>query len=471
MAISAGIAWEVRTGGNDTNGGGFLTGASGTDYSQQNSKNSGGNDSSTTDAVTAASSTVTSATANFQTTIVGNLIYLAGGTGSLTGAWYEVKTRVTSTSITVDRNPGASSGVTMNIGGALASPGQAGANKVAGNAIYIASGTYTISTSGTNVATGCVNDTTGGVSGDGTQNSFWQGYGSAREDLGTAPVLKIAASGVSSVTVIKATGGGLDFTNIKVDGSSKTSIVGFDLSGANYQNGILLIAINCTSYGIRGGGRGYLWRCAASGGSGTYGIDIGTAASSAIDCEAFSNTCTGFYWGAAQSNALIRCLSYANSGGSSYGFTGYGQGIFIANCVAYNNGSHGFYCQGSVSQSYAFVFKNCIAETNGGYAYFGDNKFRGGWLFFCAAYNNTSGRTHNINRDITAIDGSGSFFVNAGAGNFALNNTASAGALCRATGFPGTMPAGTSVGYLDVGAIQHQDPASGTTTNIFILDD
>ncbi len=36
MALTSAVAWEVRTGGSDSNGGGYTVGAGGTDYSQQN---------------------------------------------------------------------------------------------------------------------------------------------------------------------------------------------------------------------------------------------------------------------------------------------------------------------------------------------------------------------------------------------------------------------------------------------------
>jgi hypothetical protein len=52
-------------------------------------------------------------------------------------------------------------------------------------------------------------------------------------------------------------------------------------------------------------------------------------------------------------------------------------------------------------------------------------------------------------------------FVNAAGGNFALNNTAGAGAACRDAGYPGAMVDGTNIGHADIGAIQHEDPAGG----------
>lgn len=64
MSLSAATVFEVRPGaGNSTNGGGFVAGATGTDYSQQNNKNSGSTDKSTTDAVANGTTTITSATA------------------------------------------------------------------------------------------------------------------------------------------------------------------------------------------------------------------------------------------------------------------------------------------------------------------------------------------------------------------------------------------------------------------------
>lgn len=144
MALSASTVWEVRpSAGNDTNGGGFVAGSTGTDYSQQNSKNSGTTDKSVTDGVGIGTTTFTSVTANFGTSIVGNIIFLSG-TGITTG-WYQVTARASATSITLDRSPGTGTGATVNIGGALATITQAFTNStVSLMTIYAkASGTIT----------------------------------------------------------------------------------------------------------------------------------------------------------------------------------------------------------------------------------------------------------------------------------------------------------------------------------------
>src|SRR5689334_4033214 len=105
MALSANTVWEIQTGGNDANGGGFVTGASGTDYSQTATKRTAtGSDDSTTDAVANGTTTLTSATANFTTEIVGNIICLSGGSGSLTKGWYQVASRTNATTIVLDRS-------------------------------------------------------------------------------------------------------------------------------------------------------------------------------------------------------------------------------------------------------------------------------------------------------------------------------------------------------------------------------
>ena len=95
MAIQASTVWEVRTTGSNTNGGGYTSG--GTDYSQQDSPQI-----AVTDAVANGTTTITSATANFNSSHVGNIIYLAGGTGSLAATKREVISITNSTTIVVD---------------------------------------------------------------------------------------------------------------------------------------------------------------------------------------------------------------------------------------------------------------------------------------------------------------------------------------------------------------------------------
>ena len=98
MALAAAIVWEVRGGaGNDNNGGGFKTGASGTDRSQQDAAHI-----SRTDLVIGVdTATITSVATPFTSAEIGNLIQITAGTGFTVG-FYEI-TAVAATVATVDR--------------------------------------------------------------------------------------------------------------------------------------------------------------------------------------------------------------------------------------------------------------------------------------------------------------------------------------------------------------------------------
>lgn len=443
MALSANSVFEVQTGGNDTNGGGFVTGAAGTDYSLVAAKRTGtGADDSTTDAVAIGTTTITSATAVFGTTIVGNIVYFAGGTGSIAGQWRQVTARASTTSITIDAAIAASTGMTMNIGGALASPGMAGGvGLVSGNIIYIKAGTYTIASASTNIATGCFSSSLAVL--------VVQGYQTTRTDLGTAPLLQ--ASGISTFTILNNGGADASTVNISVDGASLTSSRGFLTRGLTY----MCLASNCTNSGLVASNNSSFVRCRATGCSTVAAFLNGNW----CDCIAHDNTITGFSF-ALNGSSAVRCVSESNSGASSDGFdlTLGITGMYVVNCVAYNNGRDGIRISDDCS-----LLENNIAEGN---AAFGINNANQDSVLFVnnATYNNTSGGI-NVGTgkgvlNIGAVALSGSPFTNAAGQDFSLNNTAGAGAACRAAGYPGALPVG-GTGYLDIGALQHADPAGG----------
>ncbi len=450
MALSANSVFEVRTAGNDTNGGGYVTGSGTTDYSQQDSKNSGGNDGSTTDAVANGTTTITSATASFTANIVGNIIYLQGGSGALAAGRYEVKTRTNATTITVDRAVAAGTGITMNIGGAVASLGILGSTTatilVDGNKIYIKAGTYSITSTTANISNGRFSK---GLA------LYIEGYNSARGDLGTPPVLQ--ASGISTTTIFSSTGN-VTIKNINIDGAGLTSIVGFNLNGIAsivYKCG----ALNCTNNGFvsSGSGSARFYYCTATGCSTQAAFN----GSNFYNCVAYSNTVTGFRFSNANVGVASRCLSYSNSGASSDGFLfDSGGDAIVENCVSYGNGRDGFRVD-----ALNIVMINNIAESNSGTGFnFSATNPRGGTLFNNAGFSagtNVNLGTGTFITNTGFVTATGSVFTNAASGDFSLNNTAARGAACRAAGLPGVFPVGLTTGYLDIGAAQHQDPASG----------
>lgn len=422
-----------------------MTGSTGTDYSQQNSKNTVGADISVTNAVAAGTATITSITANFGTTIVGNIINLSGGTGSLASGWYQVISRASTTSITVDRNVATGTGITINIGGALASiGGSAAAGAAAGNIVFVQAGTYSITSATINVAGGTVSN---------SSLMNWVGYSTNRtmNNTDTKPLIQYGVSGVSMFvsrgTVYNFAFDGNGQTTARVNGSSdSTNMVNCSYTNMNNASGSTTGTFN---------------NCSATANSALVFAGV------CVDCEAYANTATPF--GGGVQTITIRCLSYNNTGATTDGFNLSAVGSMAANCSAYGNGRAGFQWNSPTRSSTAI---NCHAENNTGWGF--DNLSGSGVgsaqvLVNCSTYNNTSGTISNLSKatiigfiTVTA----GSVFVSAGTGNFALNNTTNQGALLRAAGAPALFPAGLTASYQDIGASQHQDTGGGGAVTV-----
>lgn len=390
--------------------------------------------------------------------LIGNYINVTSGTGFTVQRVEVVST--TGTKATCDKSLGtlSSTGGNGKMGGALASPGMAFRRDnsapgawAAANDVFLQSGTYTLLSSTANVSTGTVNIPV--TSGDNTNLNVFEGFGTIPCDRGTAPT--ISAGAIGSITVVNSSVARTAIRNINVNGNSQTAVVGFTL-GAGQSFLESCNVSNCTGIGIAcNAAASMALKCTATGCSSASGAFSIINGAGALFCEAYSNTCRGFSVG----GEVHGCLSYANSGASSDGFNGSER---ITNCVAYNNGQHGF----NVTSTGA-VLVNCIAEGHAaGYGFISGQLSVNILLLNCAGYNNNSGNV-DTTTIATATTGfvtntTGSFFTNAGSGDFSLNNTTNQGKLARGTGFPGVMPRGLSTGYADVGAIQHADPAGGS---------
>lgn len=439
MAISTNSVFEVRTAGADTNGGGFVTGAAGTDFSQQDTKNTVGSNISTTDAVAVGTGVITSVTAAFTAEIVGNIIYLQGGTGALAAGWYQVTVFTNATTITVDRNVAAGTGITMNIGGALGSPGGSGGVGIAtGHIIHVKAATYTITSATPNIS--------GGTFQTSAATFAMVGYQTVRGDYGTQPLFQ--ASGIATFVLVQATGANSSVQNISVDGAGLASSRGFSMRGLGFK----LHAANCTNNAYVQTSDVIWQRCTATGCSAVLVFSGGTY----VNCVAYNNSFTGFSVNQAGKTA-VRCLSVNNTGATSDGFVTTSEAGFI-NCVAYGNGRDGF----RISEDVMSII-NCIAESNVGIGFditanndnvlFSNNATFGNGT----AFNLGSGK--NV-VNLNAVAGVSSFFTNAAGNDFSLNNTAGAGAAARNAAYPGTLAFG-GTGYLDIGALQHQDAGGG----------
>src|SRR5678815_3698011 len=109
MALNAAIVWEVRTTGSDNNGGGFKTGATGTDHTLQDAAfatlTTASKVHSTTTQINVAVGDYTVAAGD-----VGNVLQITGGTA--TAGFYEITVVDTANNRwTLDRSAGTNNPV------------------------------------------------------------------------------------------------------------------------------------------------------------------------------------------------------------------------------------------------------------------------------------------------------------------------------------------------------------------------
>lgn len=477
MALPATAIWEVRpTVGSDTNGGGFDSAKSGTDYSQQNSANSGGNNSSTTDAASASAGTLTSATASFTSAIVGNIIYISGS-GATTG-WYEVTSFTNSTTVVLDRSPGTGTGWTMNIGGAFATISNAYSAAVVSNTIYIkATGSYTVT------ATLTLNKTSN------TPFTFI-GYTSTRGDGGritwttaTNSVILVTLSNnmynhcfqnINFTNTSGTPGNGFDggltgqgaflrFRNCVFSGFAQGLGIGFQ-SGVHYNCEFVFLEdceIKSCITGLHCSGPTFLIGCFIHGNSGN-GIDLVLVTGGADVCGplhlersvVYNNGGVGIQTDTSNTTSII-------SNPSTYCW------IQLLNSAVVSNTGDGVYLNSGASggQYWMMLAINSIIQSNGGYGI--NNKTNGSGyfnIFYNNAYrNNTSGNYNNLLGDSTDITLTADPFTSASTGDFSLNTTAGGGVLLKAAGFQGTLNGATDSGMaIDVGVVQTESSGGGS---------
>lgn len=442
------LVWEIRTTGSDTNGGGFNTGASGSDMSLFNQANGAACttagttcysktvDISTTDSVATGTTSITSATGNFDAAIVGNVIYLTGGTGSLTAGWYYVSVRTNATTITVDRTVPAGTGITMNIGGALLSPGAAGAlMAVAGHTAYIqnvgadGASVYSITSASTNVAGGIPLPAGGGA--------VFQGYTSSRT-LGNTDARPTWQLNVSSATMIPST---ITYQNIIFDGNSQTSAKYISTTAYQYR----IVAKNFNTASTAGG---YCYSCLFTANSAVVFAGL-----TCIDCEAYANTATPF-----TNTVCVECISSFNTGATTHGFA---VGVICYHCDGVSNGQDGINILGTGG---GFIIDSTM-ESNARYGY---DLGIGKTLINNSYFGNTTAgifSSTNLETIVGSINTSGgSVFVAPGSNNYALNSTVGQGALLQNTADPANFPRGLTANYRDIGSAQHQAGVGGGQT-------
>lgn len=454
MAIGSACVWEVRAAtGSDTNGGGFIAGASGTDWSQQASPQY-----SVTDGVTAGTTTITSATAAFGTDVVGNIIYVQGGTGSIVAGWYQITARASALSITVDRSTGltAGTGVTLHIGGCFATIGAAATVATASNKIYVKSGTtYTTTTTITFAA------------GNNNPHTRIIGYTTTRGD-GGKPTLQLSTStGFFGVTM-SAQGIGLE--NFIIDCNSLATSSGVTMTSTNcYCTNVKVM--NYTGTGINAAATNLIYQCEITAGSSTPTAAITMGVAYALFNYIHDGVGPGIVVTANSSGTCIHNIVDSLSGATSDGIVN--AGINLYNSV--NNCGQNGISTGTGSSSWInWVTLGNIMSNNAGVGLKGATANTSAMPATPmwdgnAFYNNTGGNRANADSvvgqnnvapytNIYDLTLSGIPYTNQAGKNYGLNATAGAGGACRNSAPPTAWPGASTTAFSDMGAVQHNDP-------------
>jgi hypothetical protein len=446
MAISSSMVWELRTTGNDNNGGSFKSGAAGTDRSQQDAAQVAIDNSTITVSITTNVITFVSGYTP-SSADVGNAVQMLTGT-NVTAGFYEI-TAQTPTTWTVDRNvvtSGTATDATGNMGGAMASPGKVSSGLAAGNKVWIKFGTYNLSVNTLNVSNGAPAPSVGGVSA--SVPMIWRGYDVTRGDeTANRPTFKPTAATYNvSLYVLNLTAAHwCAVENLILDANSKANR-GVGITGiAGTSDKVDVLSAVSIGFEISGGN---ISRCKATGCN--PGFQAGTAILTL--CEAVSG---GGGFRANDSTAMDHCIARGCSGA---GFAGIDTTRLwtCTNCVSYGHGSDGF----SLGINHVNLF-NCISYNNTGWGVNSSVGFAGA-IFNCAVGSNIAGPTQNITsyKNIGLITLTANPFTSSATADFSLNTTSGGGALLRGTGY-GTFPSGVTLGHPDVGAAQHVDSGGG----------
>jgi hypothetical protein len=439
MALPANVTWEVRSAtGNDNNGGGWVPGSSGTDYSQQTNPQY----ALTGLASAGAGSTLlyTSASAD----MVGNVAQLVSGTNAVTGFFQIVSVSV-GVSITFDRavTTGAGVSIVLNIGGALATLTGAVAAAVQNNLIWC-KGSQTITS--TLTLSLSYNASGGGVNfGPFTIN----GYGTSRGDSGQFTL----TTSTNSVNLITYSGGQYKLSNLVLSCTAGTPGYGIVAGTSAWYYDLCLF--NCRITGFNENIRS------------PYSTQIGMVPLTLVNCQIDSAVNYGVHTVAQV--IIIDCYIHGNGSHGLYMDTASGQvetGFFISGSVFYGNGGDGVHhqttsssnfssCSGTIVNSamvnntasgYHFAsgtaatvnLINCIVVSNGTGFSAGSAATIVGVQLNNAVWNNTTLRS-NFPTGTGEITLTGDPFTNSSGGDFSLNNTAGAGAACKAAGYQSTL--------------------------------
>lgn len=450
MALSANMMLNVRTDGNDTNGGGFVLDATGSNFSLQASPQGSGTN------LTVDASVNTDVLPDGyvpSAADIGNVVNIISGAG-FTARRYTIIS-IQSGKWRLDASPAATStaGGVWRMGGALATLGGSGAAQAleagGGRTTWVKTGTYTQTTNTPNVAGGPI----GWVS-PWAVNNIVRGYNTVFGDLTPfSPLRPVIIAGAPSIAVGFIISANVALiADLIIDGNRgvHASTTSGAIAASQLCTVMNVLARNCSSVGI-GGNSVDASYCQAVNNT-SHGLNCRTAYRSV----ATNNGGSGYFGINGQAGTLTDCvLAYNTSVGASMAIGG-ASGIIERSVFAYN-GSNGITLG---SRNHPVL--NSVIWGNGGW---GVNGTAGYLSYSGPAYqsvalgNNTSGGIQIIAATQTGIVTlSADPFVDAVNGDFRLNSLSGGGALLKGAGFA-AFPAFSS--YENIGVWQDATAGGG----------
>jgi hypothetical protein len=463
-AISANCVWEVRSTANSANGGGFIAGASGTDYSLQDSPQVTFDGTTIAATTSGTSSTITITGYTVATTDVGNILNITGGTNFTVSRFQISSVNTGSNTWTLDRNvsSGAGSAMTGRMGGAVTSAADIASHYTAGNHIwYKDNGSVHAVTAAITLSTGQNPTTTQG-------HTRIRGYGSTRGDA-TRPTIQVTG-GSTGVNIFAPGAAGISIENLILDCNATATCRGIQHTAGSYFRMRDVQVINFTTHGINltnSVTSVLLDRVEVESGETGCSAGINNLAGHLIRSYIHDNPCTGVTTGGG--GAVLTHNVIANNTGATT--DGVSNGVFpftmFYNTV-YGNGRYGI-SNNSTTAGLVLLLGNVIAGHNvagargismtssgnmpadasyDGNCFYDNTTNRNGMDSTGGLYN-TPAYTNALDQSATATP-----FANAGSENWTLNTAASAGAVCRNNGPFKSWPGLTPTGKPDMGAIQ-----------------
>lgn len=178
---------------------------------------------------------------------------------------------------------------------------------------------------------------------------------------------------------------------------------------------------------------------------------------------------------------FINCTFDRNAGDGIETTSGTPGAFHVTRSIFYDNGDStesgdGIDTAGSTgTTAVMMLITDSIFVNNGLYDIRGDSSIYYPMARKCAFFGAGTASTLNLNSSFVteSVTITGDPFVDAAEGDFDLDNTANEGAALRGAGI-GTLPAnssgdtGTTLGYPDVGPVQHQDAGGSPVTRAYI---